>query len=84
MGAVKAPVFEGGGARRQALLALHGEREVLERRLALARQQRLYLTEAGATQAAEDEERALLQELDRLMTRIRAAEYQSQPGSRTW
>ncbi|RVU14497.1 hypothetical protein EOE48_23185 [Methylobacterium oryzihabitans] len=73
-----------GDARREALLALHAERETLERRLALARQQRLYLTDEGATRAAQDDERALLRDLDRVMTRIRAAEVQSRPGSRKW
>ncbi|WP_298961156.1 hypothetical protein [uncultured Methylobacterium sp.] len=73
-----------GGARREALLALHAERETLERRLALAHQQRLYLKDEAATRAAEDDEQALLRDLDRVMTRIRAAEVQSRPGSRKW
>ncbi|NGM37704.1 hypothetical protein G4G93_27960 [Methylobacterium sp. DB0501] len=64
-------------------MALHAERASLEQRLARAGQERLYLDEPGAG-AAQAEEAALLAELDRIMTRIRAAEYRSQPGARTW
>ncbi|TGD94749.1 hypothetical protein EU555_31330 [Methylobacterium nonmethylotrophicum] len=70
--------------RRRELLALHAERTELELRLARAGQQRAYLADPAAAAAAEAEEAALLQELDRLMTRIRAAEYRSRPGARTW
>jgi hypothetical protein len=69
---------------RRELMALHAERAELEQRLARAGQERLYLAEPGAAAAAEAEEAALLAELDRIMTRIRAAEYRSQPGARTW
>lgn len=69
---------------RRELMALHAERTELEQRLARAEQERLYLTDPAAVAAAQDEEAALLAELDRLMTRIRAAEYRSQPGARTW
>ncbi|AWB21768.1 hypothetical protein DA075_13275 [Methylobacterium currus] len=65
-------------------MALHAERTELEQRLARAEQERLYLTDPAAAAAAQGEEAALLAELDRLMTRIRAAEYRSQPGARTW
>ncbi|MGY2046781.1 hypothetical protein [Methylobacterium sp. JK268] len=74
----------GQDSQRAALLALHAEREALERRLALARQQRLYRSEPEAIAAAETEERDLLVQLDRLLTRIRAAEYRRQPGGRSW
>ncbi|WP_093570420.1 hypothetical protein [Methylobacterium sp. 174MFSha1.1] len=69
---------------RRELMALHAERAELEQRLARAEQERLYLTDPSAAAAAQGEEAALLSELDRLMTRIRAAEYRSQPGARTW
>ncbi|TNC08255.1 hypothetical protein FF100_29880 [Methylobacterium terricola] len=65
-------------------MALHAERAELEQRLARAEQERLYLAEPGAAASAQAEETTLLAELDRLMTRIRAAEYRSQPGARTW
>ncbi len=71
-------------AGRRELMALHAERTELEQRLARAEQERLYLTDPAAVAAAQGEETALLAELDRLMTRIRAAEYRSQPGARTW
>ncbi|ACA20942.1 conserved hypothetical protein [Methylobacterium sp. 4-46] len=74
----------GHDSERAALLALHAEREGLERRLALARQQRLYLSDPEAIAAAEAEERDLLVDLDRLLTRIRAAEYRRRPGGRPW
>jgi hypothetical protein len=70
--------------QRRELMALHAERAELEQRLARAEQERLYLTDPAAAAAAQGEETALLAELDRLMTRIRAAEYRSQPGARTW
>jgi hypothetical protein len=68
---------------RRELLALHAERTALEQELARAEQQRLYLADPAAA-AAQAREAALLTELDRLMTRIRAAEYRSQPGARSW
>lgn len=77
-------IGNGQDPERAALLALHAERESLERRLTLARQQRLYLSDPDAIAAAQAEERELLQHLDRLLTRIRAAEYRSRPGGRSW
>ncbi|MGF3027356.1 hypothetical protein ACQVP2_31680 [Methylobacterium aquaticum] len=65
-------------------MALHAERAELEQRLARAEQERLYLADPAAVAAARDAQTALLAQLDRLMTRIRAAEYRSQPGARTW
>ncbi|QRE77695.1 hypothetical protein F1D61_06665 [Methylobacterium aquaticum] len=65
-------------------MALHAERAEMEQRLARAEQERLYLADPAAVAAAADAEAALLAELDRLMTRIRAAEYRSQPGARSW
>ncbi|KMO34922.1 hypothetical protein VP06_13190 [Methylobacterium aquaticum] len=70
--------------RRRELMALHAERAELEQRLARAEQERLYLADPAAVAAARDAQTALLAQLDRLMTRIRAAEYRSQPGARTW
>ena len=70
--------------RRRELMALHAERAELEQRLARAEQERLYLADPAAVAAAADAEAALLAELDRIMTRIRAAEYRSQPGARSW
>ncbi|WP_342586456.1 hypothetical protein [Methylobacterium tarhaniae] len=69
---------------RRELMALHAERADLEQRLALAEQQRLYLADPAAVAAAQAEEATLLAALDRIMTRIRAAEYRSQPGARSW
>ncbi|GJD51344.1 hypothetical protein OPKNFCMD_4098 [Methylobacterium crusticola] len=74
----------GNDACRRELHALHAEREALERRLALAAQQRLYRSDPAAVAAAQAEEAALLVALDRLMTRIRAAEYRTKPGARSW
>lgn len=70
--------------RRRELMALHAERAEMEQRLARAEQERLYLADPAAVAAAADAEAALLAELDRLMTRIRGAEYRSQPGARSW
>ncbi|AWN48738.1 hypothetical protein DK419_22235 [Methylobacterium terrae] len=69
---------------RRELIALHAERAELEQRLARAEQERLYLADPAAASAAQAAEAALLGELDRIMTRIRAAEYRSQPGARSW
>jgi hypothetical protein len=69
---------------RRALLDLHAERAALEQRLARAEQERLYLADPDAVAAAQAEETTLLADLDRIMTRIRAAEYRSQTGARTW
>ncbi|MFE1602721.1 hypothetical protein [Methylobacterium sp. ID0610] len=77
-------IGNGQDRERAALLALHDERETLERRLALARQQHLYLSDPDAIAAAQAEERILLQRLDQLLTRIRAAEYRRRPGGRSW
>lgn len=69
---------------RRELMALHAERAELEQRLARAEQERLYLADPDAAASAQAEEASLLAELDRVMNRIRAAEYRSQPGARTW
>ncbi|OAS24309.1 hypothetical protein A5481_14515 [Methylobacterium platani] len=65
-------------------MALHAERTAIEQRLARAEQERLYLADPAAAAAAQAAEETLLADLDRVMTRIRAAEYRSQPGARTW
>jgi len=63
---------------------LHGEREALERRLVLAQQRQQFGTDVDdVAQAGHDEREALL-DLDRVLTRIRAAEYRRQPGARRW
>ncbi|WP_245238625.1 hypothetical protein [Methylobacterium platani] len=69
---------------RRELMALHAERTAIEQRLARAEQERLYLADPAAAAAAQAAEETLLADLDRVMTRIRAAEYRSQPGARTW
>ena len=63
---------------------LHEERESLERALALVQtRQRIAKDDAEADEAAR-EEAGLLLNLDRVLTRIRAAEYGRQPGARRW
>ncbi len=65
-------------------LTLHAQREDLERQLSLAQQRQQYGTDPDAIHRASEDERTLLLSLDRVMTRIRAAEYQRQPGARRW
>lgn len=67
-----------------AFLALHGEREGLERELTLAQQQQRFGSEDAAIERARLREASLLIDLDRVMTLIRAAEYRRQPGARRW
>ncbi|WP_246696924.1 hypothetical protein [Methylobacterium planeticum] len=67
-----------------AYLALHAERETIERSLALAQVRQRFGANADEVERAHVEERELLLTLDRLMTRIRAAEYKRQPGARRW
>ena len=68
----------------QAFLALHAERQSIERELVLARQRRLYGQDASDVAQAEREEPELLLRLDRILTQLRAAEYKRQPGARRW
>ncbi|GJE46508.1 hypothetical protein F6X53_23710 [Methylobacterium soli] len=67
-----------------AFLALHAEREEIERSLALAQVRQRFGQDDEEIERARAEERELLLSLDRLMTRIRAAEYKRQPGARRW
>ena len=67
-----------------ALLALHGERSEIERALVLAQQRQLYSPDPADARRAEADEQALLTDLDRILTRIRAAEYRRQPSARVW
>lgn len=67
-----------------AFLALHGEREALERELTLAQQQQRFGTDDSEIAGAHRREASLLKDLDRVMTLIRAAEYRRQPGARRW
>ncbi|KQT57286.1 hypothetical protein ASG52_03580 [Methylobacterium sp. Leaf456] len=67
-----------------AYRALHGEREALEQALTLA-QQRQRFGDDDDSEAARHSETALLKDLDRVMTLIRAAEIRrSQPKARRW
>ena len=67
-----------------AFLALHSERESIERELTLAQQRQRYGTEHADIERARMLEASLLKDLDRVMTLIRAAEYKRQPGARRW
>ncbi len=66
------------------LFALHGERTEIERALVLAQQRQLYSPDAEDARRAEMDEQVLLTDLDRVLTRIRAAEYRRRPNARTW
>jgi hypothetical protein len=67
-----------------AWLALHEEREGLERALSLAQARRKFARQPGESARAQQEEAELLVSLDRVLTRIRAAEYGRKPGARRW
>ncbi|AWN37843.1 hypothetical protein [Methylobacterium radiodurans] len=67
-----------------AFLALHAERERLERALSLAQARQRFSGDTEEAERARDEEAALLANLDRVMTMIRAAEYKRGPGARRW
>lgn len=77
------PAKEGEGPDA-AWLDLHAEREALERALALAQARRRFAKGAAEAGEAQREEAELLVSLDRVLTRIRAAEYGRQPGARRW
>ncbi|WP_431311032.1 hypothetical protein [Methylobacterium nigriterrae] len=70
-------------AEETAYLALHAEREELERNLALAQARQRFGADLDAAAARVDEE-AMLRQLDRVLTLIRAAEYKRRPGARRW
>ena len=65
-------------------LALHEERERLERSLALVQARQRFGPGAEEVARALQEEPELLARLDLLLTRIRAAEYRRRPGARRW
>ncbi|MCJ2057922.1 hypothetical protein MKL09_15310 [Methylobacterium sp. J-048] len=67
-----------------AWLALHADREAVERALTLAQARQRFGTDADAIAQARVEEAELLVDLDRILTLIRAAEYRRRPGSRRW
>ncbi|KQS50518.1 MULTISPECIES: hypothetical protein [Methylobacterium] len=67
-----------------AWLALHAEREAVERALALAQARQKFSPDPDAASAARVEEAELLVSLDRVLTLIRAAEYRRRPGARRW
>ncbi|MDP4024255.1 hypothetical protein Q8W71_16620 [Methylobacterium sp. NEAU 140] len=71
-------------AQDAAWLALHAEREALERALALAQARQRYGRDTAEVARARAEEAAMLVDLDRVLTRIRAAEYRRRPGARRW
>jgi hypothetical protein len=67
-----------------AWLALHAERETLERALSLAQARQKFSTDPKTAADARREEAELLVSLDRVLTLIRAAEYRRRPGARRW
>lgn len=75
---------KGGDDPDAAWRGLHEEREALERALALVQTRRRVARDAAEAGEAEREEAELLLSLDRVLTRIRAAEYGRQPGARRW
>lgn len=74
----------GDAAPDEAFLALHAEREGLERDLALAKVRQRFGADSAEMERARADEAALLLSLDRVLTLIRAAEYRRRPGSRRW
>ena len=77
-------VTSAAGDGEAAFLALHARREDLERDLSFAQQRQQFGTDPGDVAKAGEDERALLADLDRVMTLIRAAAYQRMPGARRW
>ena len=75
---------DAGAGRDVDWLALHADREAVERALTLAQARQRYGTDPEAVAQARGEEAELLVNLDRILTRIRAAEYRRQPGARRW
>lgn len=71
-------------AVEDTFLDLHAQREDLERQLALAQQRQQFGTDPEEITRASGDERTLLLALDRVLTMIRGAEYQRQPGARRW
>lgn len=67
-----------------AFLALHAERQAVERDLVLAQQRQRYGRDSVEIAQAGEEEKALLGRLDRVLTQLRAAEYRRRPGAKRW
>ncbi|MGH1589402.1 hypothetical protein [Methylobacterium sp. P5_C11] len=67
-----------------AWLALHAEREAVERALTLAQARQKFSSDPEVAATAQIEEAKLLAALDRVLTLIRAAEYRRRPGARRW
>lgn len=68
-----------------AYLALHAERAALEEELTLQQQRQRFGNDAREIASARDTEAALLKDLDRVLTMIRAAEVRrQQPKARRW
>jgi hypothetical protein len=65
-------------------LALHAEREEVERARTLAQARQKFSSDPNTAAEARREEAALLVSLDRVLTLIRAAEYRRRPGARRW
>nr|WP_282103797.1 hypothetical protein [Methylobacterium sp. 37f] len=63
---------------------MHGQREELERQLALVQLKRQFGPGQDAIDQATADEQSLLVSLDRVMTLIRAAEYKRLPNARRW
>lgn len=78
------PCLSGGATPDEAFLALHAERQALERDLALAQVRQRFGADRAEIDRARADEAALLVSLDRVLTLIRAAEYRRRPGSRRW
>ncbi len=64
--------------------ALHAERAMLERDLALAKARQSFSKDADEVARARAEEATMLSSLDMVLTRIRATEYRRRPGARRW
>lgn len=71
-------------AQEAAFMALHAEREMLERELVLAQQHQRFGEGPDEVERARQREESLLKDLDRVMTLIRAAEYKRRPGAKRW
>ena len=71
-------------ADEAAFLDLHGQREELERQLALVQLKRQFGPGQASIDQATADEQSLLVSLDRVMTLIRAAEYKRLPNARRW
>ncbi|MCJ2054335.1 hypothetical protein [Methylobacterium sp. J-070] len=67
-----------------AWLALHAEREALERALTLAQARQKFSSDPQTAAGARRDEAELLVSLDRVLTLIRAAEYRRRPNARRW